>query len=98
VSSTDDTFSKEGGHESREKFPVSFWPKYFFLLWEVVLYGSVQFIRVHTVVQILHKNRGILGMVFEADFNFFVVVSRSYGTVCTADYGHGKRGIEEVIQ
>jgi hypothetical protein len=49
-------------------------------------YDSIQSIR------IWHGNRGISGMDFEVDFCFLFVVFVPYGTVRTADYGHGKRG------
>jgi hypothetical protein len=35
---------------------------------------------------------------FRGDFRIFVVVYGPYGTVRTADCGHGKRGTEEVVQ
>jgi hypothetical protein len=94
VSSKDDTFSKERGHESREKFSTSFGPKYF-LLWEAVLYRSVQFVQLCGFGM---KIETFSGTVFEADFSFFVVVSGSYEIVCTADRGHRKRGTEEAVQ
>jgi hypothetical protein len=40
------------------------------------------------------KIEAFLGMVFKVLF----IVSGSYGTICTADYGHGKRGMEDVVQ
>jgi hypothetical protein len=60
-------------------------------VWEAILYRSVQCVRfctVHTAVRIWHGNQGISGMVFEADFRIWVVVSGPYETVRTADCGH----------
>jgi hypothetical protein len=51
VSSKEDTFSKERGHESREKKFGEFWAKIFFLLWEAVLYESVQPYRFGTKIE-----------------------------------------------
>jgi hypothetical protein len=42
--------------------------------------------------QIWHGNQGISGMDFETDFCFLFVILGPYGTVHTADCGHGKRG------
>jgi hypothetical protein len=102
VSSKEGTFSKERGHDSQEKNSVIF-GRNIFLLWEAVLYGSVQSIRfctVSTVVWIWHGNRGISGTVFEADFRIFVVVFGPYRTVRTAGlwarktrYGRGHTAV-----
>jgi hypothetical protein len=35
---------------------------------------------------------------FEVDFYFLFTVFGSYGTVCTVDCGHEKRGMEEAGQ
>jgi hypothetical protein len=48
VSSKEGMFSKEGGHESKKIF-FSVLGRKKFLLWEVILYRSVQSVRFHTV-------------------------------------------------
>jgi hypothetical protein len=98
VSSKEGTFSKEGGHESRENFSVSFGPKFFFLLWEAVLYGSYSSYDSVQSVRIWHEIEAALGTDFEADFSFLFTVSGPYGTVRTTDCGHEKRGTEVVVQ
>jgi hypothetical protein len=63
-----------------------------FLLWEAILYGSIQQVRVGT------KNEAILGTFFEVDFRLLVFVSRSYRRVHIIDCWHGNRGTKQVIQ
>jgi hypothetical protein len=58
-----------------------------FLLWEVLRYGSVQSVQLNGFGTQIEVD---LGMVFEVDFRFLFVVSRSYAIVCTTDFGHRK--------
>jgi hypothetical protein len=87
--------SKEGtrkeGTNPKKKISVSFGPKFFSAVGgRTVFVQSVRFRAVRTTVRIWHGNRGISGMVFEADFRILVAVSGPYRTVCTTDCGHKK--------
>jgi hypothetical protein len=58
-------------------------------------YDSVQFVQSYGFGT---KIEAIFGTVFETIFKFSVVVSGSYGIVCTVYCGHRKRGTEEARQ
>jgi hypothetical protein len=92
VSSKEGTLFEESGHNSREKFSVKFLAEIFFLLWEVVLYGSVQSVQPYGFGTEIEAT---FGTVFEAIFRFSMVVFGPYETVRTVDCGHRKRGTEE---
>jgi hypothetical protein len=66
-----------------------------FLLWEAVLYGSVQSVQ---QVKVGTEIEAVFGTIFEADFRLLVVVSGPYRTVRTTDCWHGFRGTEQVVQ
>jgi hypothetical protein len=63
-----------------------------FLLWEAVLYRSIQFVQSVQQVRVGTENEAVLGMENKVDFRLLVVVFGPYGTVRTVDCWHGNRG------
>jgi hypothetical protein len=78
------TFPKKKWAQIPTKIFVSLLGR-FFLLWEVVLYGSIQSVQVRVGTKI----EVVFGTFFEADFKLLVDVSGPYGTIRTTDCGHG---------
>jgi hypothetical protein len=98
LSSKEGAFSKERGHDSREKNSVSFWLKYFFVVGGRIVWIHIVCMILYISYKFWHRNRGILGTVFEVEFIIFVAIYGSYKTVRENDCGHIKRGTKEAVQ
>jgi hypothetical protein len=87
--------SLEGTNPKKKK--IVFLGRVIFLLWEAVLYRSIQYVQSVQSYGFGMKIEVVLGTIFEANFYILFVVFGPYGTVCTTNYWHENRGTEQAV-
>jgi hypothetical protein len=81
-------FSKEIGHKSQGNFSFDFWAELFFCCgrpYYTDLYSLYNFIQFVLPYRFGMEIEAVLGTVFKVDFKLMFIVSKPYGTFCTAN-------------